>query len=173
VVDAEAKVIGEAADRVLAGEWVGAIAADFNSRGIATARGGRWQAETLRRMLASPTVAGRRGDGRAAWPPVLDAPTWHALHGRIRDSRRSRGTVARVSLLAGVARCGRCDAKLITQRRETGARVYVCPSTSRGGCGGVQVVADPLDGHVADRLLDELASPTFPAAVADDDTGHP
>jgi hypothetical protein len=79
-----------------------------------------------------------------------------------------------VSLLAGVARCGNCaeHVKLITQRRETGARVYVCPARTRGGCGGVQVVADPLDEYVADRLLDELASPAFLAAMADDDTGR-
>jgi site-specific DNA recombinase len=172
VVDAEAKIIAEAADRVLAGEWVGAIAADFNARGIAAARGGRWQAETLRRMLTSPTVAGRRRGRSAAWPPIIDEPTWHALHSRIRDSRRSRGTVARVSLLAGVACCGLCDTKLITQRRQNGARVYVCPARTRGGCGGVQVVADPLDACVAERLLDELAAPAFLAAMATDDTGR-
>jgi site-specific DNA recombinase len=174
IVDAEEKIIREAAERVLAGEWVGAVAADFNTRGIPTARGGRWQAETLRRMLTSSTVAGRRGDRRAAWPAILDAGTWHALHGRIRDSRRARGTVARVSLLAGVARCGNCAAhvKLISQRRESGARVYVCPARSRAGCGGIQIVADPLDAHVADRVLDELASPAFLAAMADDDTGR-
>jgi DNA invertase Pin-like site-specific DNA recombinase len=174
IIDAEAKIITEAADRVLAGEWIGAIAADLNARAVPTARGGRWAAETLRRMLTSCTVVGRRGDRPAAWPAILDEATWHALHARVRDSRRARGTVARVSLLAGVARCGRCaeHVKLITQRRESGARVYVCPSPARGGCGGVQIVAEPLDEHVADRLLDELASPGFQAAMADDDTGR-
>ena len=174
VVDAEADIIREAADRVLAGEWVGAIAADLNTRGVPTVRGGagQWRAQTLIRTLTSPTVAGRRGDRPAAWPPILEAATWHGLHGRIRDPSRARGTVARVSLLAGVARCSLCDAKLITGRRESGARVYVCRSTGRGGCGRIQVVADPLDEHVADRLLDELASPTFRAAMASDDTGR-
>jgi site-specific DNA recombinase len=172
IVEDEARIVHEAAARVLAGEWVGQVAADFNHREVPTARGGRWQVETLRRMLTSDTVAGRRGDQSAAWPAVLDDTTWRQLRAVLYDKSRARGTVARVALLAGMARCASCGATLMTQRRANGVRVYVCPARSLGGCGGVHVVAEPLERHVEAAVLAELNRPEFLAELAGDGDGR-
>jgi DNA invertase Pin-like site-specific DNA recombinase len=172
VIEDEARIVHEAAARVLAGEWVGQIASDLNRRGVPTARGARWRVQTLRGLLTSDTIAGRRGDQPAAWPGILDTATWRQLRAIIHDESRARGTVARVALLAGIARCFICEQNLITQRRQNGVRVYVCPALSRGGCGGVQIVAEPLERHVADVLLAELRRPEFLAELAGDDEGR-
>lgn len=159
----EAAVITEAAERVLAGESLHAICADLNKRRTPTARGGQWRTPTLRRILTSPTVAGRRehqGEdvGPAKWHPILPEATWRRVGAALAARNYRRGRVARVSLLAGIARCGACGAALATQRRAKrkgradGVRVYVCPARSLGGCGGVSIVADQLDVSVAEAV---------------------
>jgi DNA invertase Pin-like site-specific DNA recombinase len=182
VIDnAEAGVISEAAQRVLAGETLHGICADLNARNVPTARGGKWRTPTLRRILTGCTVAGRRehkGDdvGPGNWLAILDTRTHHRVTAVLDGTGRARGRVARVSLLAGMARCGRCGTTLATQRRSTGVRVYVCPATSLGGCGGTSIVADQLDDLVAAAVLARSDSPALADALnadqptdADDD----
>jgi hypothetical protein len=48
----------------------------------------------------------------------------------------------------------------------------VCPARSRGGCGGVQITAEPLETHVTKVLLAELRRPGFLAEMAGDDHGR-
>lgn len=169
----EAEVVREAARRVLAGESVHGVCADLNARGIPTARGALWRAQTLRRILTSPTHAGRRehkGEdvGPATWPAIIDARDHRRLVAAIVGRGPTRGTVARVSLLAGLLRCSICDASLITQRRTTGARVYVCPARSIGGCGGLSIVADPVDELVAAAVVARVDGPALADLLAAD-----
>jgi len=162
----EADKIREAADRVLGGESVGAVCADWNRREVPTVKGAPWRTQTLRRILTEAAVAGRRSHkGRevdAEWAPILDNVTHKRLQRLVNDPARSRAAPAPVALLAGLATCGECRTKLITARRESGARVYICPPRARGGCGGVQVVAgvftDPthppgLEDYIVEEML--------------------
>lgn len=168
----EADLVREAARRVLAGETLHGIAADWNVRAVPTVKAGLWRTPTLRRILTSHTVAGRReyrGEdvGKAAWPAILDARTSRRVRAALDRPDRARGRVARVSLLAGMVTCGVCGAALRTQRRSTGARVYVCPARSLGGCGGVSIVADPLDALVAEAVVVTVESGDLGAVVAE------
>lgn len=168
---AEAEVIAETARRVLAGESLHGICADLNARKVPTARGGTWRTPTLRRILVGPVAAGRReyrGDdvGPGRWPAIIDARTRRNLARTLDATGSARGRVARVSLLAGLARCGICGVTLSTARRSTGARVYVCPAKTLGGCGGVSIVADPLDELVAASVIARLDSPALLDAMA-------
>ena len=91
VVTSEAKVIREAARRVLRGESVRSVTLDLNRRGIKTARGGTWRQDVLSDLLQQPRLAGLReyhGEvvGQAAWPRILDRDT----HERLQALFRSR-----------------------------------------------------------------------------------
>lgn len=162
IVESEAKVIREAADRALAGESLNAIVNDLNRRQVPTVKGARWRVQTLRRVLTSHTVCGRRehrGEdvGSALWEPILTRAVRDKLHRIVFDPNRSRVAPARVALLAGLVRCGECGHKLVTQRRHNHRRVYACPAKSLGGCGGVQVIADGGESPDAAGLDDVIA----------------
>jgi hypothetical protein len=140
-------------------------------------------------MLTNPTVAGHRVYrgrivGRGVWEPILDEDTWQAVRAKLARPRTVRkgngGTYditghqygshsarsrRRYLLTGGVAVCGVCGAPMKAQRRKVyGERldaIYVCSSRY---CVGV--MADPLEDHVRDRLLDELDKPEFLEQVA-------
>lgn len=113
----QAKVIKEVARRLLAGESASSIAADLNTRGVPTPRGGEWNGPNLTRTLKSPALAGlrvHRGevlDGVAAtWKPIIKMSKHQALVAMLSDpARRSSRTGAHIRyLLPGVAECGKC-----------------------------------------------------------------
>lgn len=184
------------ADAVLSGWSLSAIATKFTEDGIPTAKGGTWTTQTVRSMLTSPSIAGLRVHrgavvGKGNWPPILDVPIWRAVCAKLdaesrivrRDGKemrvtRSRKGARRYLLTGGVAVCGKCGepgegASLLAQRRtgrSPGTKpVYMCPAKSRGGCGGVGIVADDLEAHVVSELLDELDKPAVREAFASDE----
>lgn len=190
LVAAEADEVRLAASRVLAGWSLANIVADLEARGIPTKRGGRWSPTTVRSFLTSPMTAGlRTWQGqvvrKGTWEPILDEATWrqvgailagprlvigadgkkHAVRGKRRAGRR-------YLLTGGLARCARCGAALIaaqrTQRRRRLQPGYYCYGR-RGGCNGIGITAEPLEGYVVERLFAKLDDPVFLAAVAADD----
>jgi hypothetical protein len=62
-----------AAERVLAGWSLEAIARDFAAKGIPTAKGGRWTHVNVKGALTAPTIAGSRFSTRP--PGASSAPT--------------------------------------------------------------------------------------------------
>ena len=56
----EGPVVSECAYRVLAGESIASITRDLNQRGVLTSAGNPWNRTTLRRMLCSARISGRR-----------------------------------------------------------------------------------------------------------------
>ncbi len=168
VVEEEARIIREAADRVLAGERVGSVANDLNRRGVPTARGAMWTTPTLRSILTGETVAGRRrykGEdvGPAAWPAILDADTAGAVRSVLSNGAR-RGRRPLVALLSGGRLiCGRCGGPMRTARRDNGRRLYRCPSDF------LCVSADALEALVVEAVLVQLDHADL--AQRDDDDG--
>jgi site-specific DNA recombinase len=78
VIEDEAGMIREAATRILAGEAMGSVAADLNSRGITSTEGKQWRVNTLGTVLMSARISGRReyyGEivADAAWPAIISA----------------------------------------------------------------------------------------------------
>ena len=76
IVPAEARIIREAAGRILAGDSLRSVCTDLNQRGIPTVTGRPWIPTVLRNMLASPRVSGQRehhGEiiGSAEWPQII------------------------------------------------------------------------------------------------------
>lgn len=172
VVADQAEAIRWAADRVLAGWTLAAIAREFDARGLPTRLGGRWLHSNVKSALTNATVAGyrvHRGEivGRGTWEPILDQSTWRAVTAALARPERRK---ARRYLLSGVARCGRCGAGLTgrMQGGRAGRRpIYFCAS-STGGCDRLGVNAEPLEAHVVGELLAALDRPEFWRAFAED-----
>lgn len=76
----QADIIREAYRRILAGETLGGIAADWERRRVPTTRGARWTRRTIQSMVIGPSIAGYRehnGDlFDAKWQPLVDRDDW-------------------------------------------------------------------------------------------------
>ncbi len=151
IVEAEAEVIREAANRVLAGESFRAVAMDMNARGVTTSTGGPWHSSRLANVLRSPRLVGWRAHNgevhEGAWAAILTVDD----HRRLVDTRATpRAARTRRILLAGIIFCGRCGGhlKLGMQRR------YDCvPSPGAINCGGLGISGKSVEALVVRKLL--------------------
>jgi DNA invertase Pin-like site-specific DNA recombinase len=168
VNDAQAAVVNEIADRLLAGKSEGAVVAWLNEAGIPAPTGGPWNRGKLQSLMTNPRLAGRRvyrGEvvAEAVWPAVLDRQKFERLE-RLFGRRARPGRPAFRWLVSGIVRCGLCDSALETRGHPAGTR-YVCDRQSqragrdKPGCGRMTIVAEPVDLLVAERVLDRLAGP--------------
>ncbi len=186
VVDAEADVIRESARRVLAGESLAAVCRDLAGRDVRTPAGGHWQPRTLRRLLASARISGRRehtpsgsyvgtrplcGEivAVAVWPGVIPVEQSDRLRALLcAPQRRTHTGTGRKYLLSGLLRCGRCGAGMVGRPR-SGVPRYVCPNMPGGtSCGGTATNAARTDEHVRDLVLAALASPALAEHLTDE-----
>ena len=166
----EADAIREAVDVILDGGSMYRVAADWNGRGLKTPTGGEWNSQKLRSMLRAPRLAGlreHRGEivGRGVWPAIVD-PGKHERLRAMMDARRMPEREGKY-LLTGMVRCGKCGERLYVRRRSVDrVRRYGCEKRPGDvACGGVHVIADPLDAHVTDLVIDYLDSPALAAAL--------
>lgn len=164
----EARLIREAANRVLDGESLRGIAQDWNRRKISTSTSKPWRAEVLRQMLVSPRLAGLRTHhgavvGSGAFPAIIDQDTHRRLGAVLRHGNGTRGPQARKYALTGFLRCHACDKAMVGHRLPSRV-TYICHSPPRG-CGRTKIGADPVEALVRDRVLDRLDSPEFAAAL--------
>jgi site-specific DNA recombinase len=166
VVPEEADVIREAVERILAGERVGSVANDLTRHGVPTVLGAKWRTATLRRIVESPTIVGRRvyrgediGPGR--WQAIITPEDHEAVVAVLAGGER-RGRVPRVSLLAGGRLvCKRCTAPMSTARRTDGRRIYRCLECFQ------QVAGEPLDDTIGRALVQALADAKIPGQRGD------
>jgi hypothetical protein len=104
-------------------------------------------------------VGARRYHGElvrsGAIPAILELELWQAVQAAI--GRRTRTPAGRF-LLSGLLRCSKCGTVLRGQRRfKDRARYYGCHRLAgRGGCGGVVIVAEPLELHIEGEVLAAL-----------------
>ena len=175
----EAAVYRELVDRVLNGEALRSLVLELNGRGVLTAAAKPWSMRALRDVLRNPRYAGKRTYrgtvvADADWPPLVDPAQHRRLVSLLNDpARRSSPGPARRRYLAGIARCGECGTPLRSMRAG-GSSAYGCPPTTGGGCGGVRVVADPLEelvrAAVFDVLADHRVADALGAALADEES---
>lgn len=180
VRESEAALIREAADALVAGESLRSVAMRWNVEGVQASRGGRWGQTSLRRVLLSARVVGKRSlhgqviaDG--TWPAILDEVTQARLRAVVDDRARShRGGFGPAHLLTGLLRCGRCGASMMSQSQgqtHPHRRSYCCPAApSKRGCGGIRIVAEPTEDVVVSRMLGHLSdiSTAEPVGSVDD-----
>jgi len=170
IVPIEADAIRDAVDRLLDGGTMYRVAADWNARALKTPTGGEWNSQKVRSMLRSPRLAGlreHRGEiaGEAVWPAIVD-PAKHERLRAMMDARRMPEREGKY-LLTGMLRCAKCGERLYVRRR-SGDRVRRYGCEKRPGdvaCGGVHIIAEPLDAHVTDTVLEYLDSPALASAL--------
>ena len=177
VVPAEAAVVAEAAGRVLAGESLGSVARELNARSASTAGGGQWTSTTLRRVLISARISGRReytprsrghrgerpvlGEivADAVWPAIVTTEESDRLRQMLTRPERRTNATGRKYLLSGILRCGICGAGLGGRTKGDTPR-YVCPAApGKDACGRLATIASRTDDYVRDLVLVALESP--------------
>jgi site-specific DNA recombinase len=158
--------IRDAVAEILAGGSLRTIVNRWNRKAVRTSEGNDWQPASLRRLLMGGRIAGLRyyqGElmGEATWPAIIDRTQHERLRAILGDPRRRTSSpTARSYLLTGFLHCGRCGEPLVAARRPDGVRTYACRSQKRGeGCGGVRVVAEPLEALIVEAVLQRLDSP--------------
>lgn len=170
IVPHEAAMLHDAARRLRAGESQASICRGWNEAGMLTGTGAQWRVGTLRNMLLTARIAGLRahqGDvvGDAAWPAIVERATWEQVRAMLTDPARTPVRGGRASLLNGLARCGRCGAKLVVAT-VNGRPSYRCQKgPGKPGCGGIGIVADPLEQLIVEAVLQRLDSPEFQEAL--------
>jgi len=117
IVDEQAAVVREAADRLMRGEPLYRIARDLNGRGVPAPRGSSWEPTQIKRLCVNPSYIAKRTHkgqivGDALWPPILPESTYYACVSRLTDpSRRTNeGRGARVTGQVGWGNQGRPSA---------------------------------------------------------------
>jgi site-specific DNA recombinase len=174
----EAAIVRELADRVLGGETLYSIAKDMNGRSVPSPGGivGGWRSVTIRQTLMRTTLAGWRewrpgthdtkgGRGlgafmaRGSWTPILDKETVERIRAVLCDPARRVCRRPPQSLLTGILRCGRCGAPMSSaQGQGSNTRGYACvQQPGLGRCGGIRIVADPVDALVSAAVVEVLA----------------
>ena len=168
--------------RVLSGESVNSISADFNRRKLASPRnaardnpdGQPWRADSLRRILRNPALMGHavhRGetvydtDGLAVQrgPALVTADVFAQVQEILRGRARNRTRHNATALLLNVAYCT-CGRPLYLREQvsagRTGARlrIYRCRAAMRPtefdpGCNAQSIPADQLDRLACNLFL--------------------
>jgi site-specific DNA recombinase len=168
----EAPFVREAAARVVGGDSLRSVAADFNARGIRTVSGRPWSTSVLARILQSARISARRehhGEITAAgdWQAIISADESDRLRAILHDPARRTNRTARRYLLAGLLRCGLCGATLVARPRSDDTRRYVCAKgPGLAGCGGIAIVADPVEQLIAEATVQRLDTPELAATLA-------
>lgn len=195
IIPAEAAVIRQAAERLLVGETLTAIARELDADGAPQCRAGKgWSATHIRSIVTNPTVAGMRPDpdGRlitAIWDPILDLTTWRRVNaslaapaillrrdGTLYRTERRRRQSRQHLLTGGLAVCGVCGAPLRTnlQTRPSGEKFAVYECDPRWGQVCVGIVAHRLEPVVTEAVfalsespaaLELLAGPDDPQSI--------
>ena len=176
----EAPIVEDCARRVLAGESIASITRDLNQRGVLTSAGNPWNRTTLRRMLCSARISGRREhiptdsyqgvrplvgeivSTESDWPGIISVEESDRLRALLtRPDRRLTTGGARKHLLSGILHCARCGQPMVGRSSRSVLR-YVCnrnPDGGKGACGRMYITAAPVDAHVRDLVLTALNSP--------------
>jgi hypothetical protein len=113
---------------------VRSIAGDLNDRGILSATGGKWSGETLRKVLISARISGRREH----YGQITPAQSWDAIippadSDQLRElltRRKGRPRAdSRRYLLSGILTCEPCGSGLYGQASRPGSRARHRPDT--------------------------------------------
>lgn len=163
LLEPEAAVVREVFARFLAGESMGALAADLNARGVPCAAGGVWSSTRIARLLDAPRYAGLRvvrgqiardADGnalRGVWRPCVSEHDWLLVQALRLDQRQARAAQYRVRrdyLLSGLVECSGC-ARSMPGTSIAGYQTYACP-------GRPEADSDHCARHIGARSLESF-----------------
>ncbi|MEI7779497.1 MAG: recombinase family protein [Actinomycetes bacterium] len=167
----EAEVIKVLADRFLAGESLVSITRWLQDSGEHTVTGKEWRTTTVRNLLLSPRISGRRehhGEiiGTAVWPATITVAKHDKIRAILQSPERAVRRSPRRYLLSGMLRCGLCGSTMVSRARDN-TRRYVCAKNPDNlGCGRMSIVAAPVEALIAESVLIRLDTPALAKALA-------
>jgi site-specific DNA recombinase len=170
---AEAAVVREMAERILAGDSMRSLCVDLAARGIRTSQGSEWEPSGLKRLLMSARISGRREYGgefyTAVWPEIITPAQSDRLRRLLGSRTRSEGRPPRVHLLTGgLLRCGLCGAPMVARPNAQKVPRYVCAKgPGQAGCGRMSAVAEPLERLVVEAVLYRLDTPEMAVSLTE------
>jgi site-specific DNA recombinase len=181
---AEVEVIQEAVKRVLAGDTMYGVTAEFNRQGRTTRTGKGWRQSNLRPILLNRTMLGettmRDADGKrvegakAEWPAIIDRRTFERVTNVLTDPARKSSQSPGVrggkySMGGGLTICASCGHRLITHGKRGRValaclkRVFpqVVDRTTgevivEGACGSVTIDHDRLERFIFTSVINSL-----------------
>jgi site-specific DNA recombinase len=171
VIESEAVVIRQLAQRFLAGESLRSLAAWLEDNGIRSVVGKPWRSPTVRTLLRSGRIAGLREHngvivGPAVWPAIISEEQHRRIRALMAQKAASGRRAVRRYALSGLLRCGKCGHTLYSAARKT-TRRYVCQAgPDHHGCGKLTVVAAPVEELIAKAVLYRLDTPELADALA-------
>lgn len=171
VIPEEATVINEMAERLLAGDSLRSIAASLNDRAVPTVSQREWTTHSVRQLLYSARISGQRerlGEivGKAVWPAIIKPAHTTRIRALLNDPERRTNRVARKYLLAGLLRCAKCGATMVSRPRSDGRGRYVCTrDPGRDGCGSTFILADEVDVFIAHSVIHQLDTSRLAASI--------
>ncbi|MCH7229596.1 recombinase family protein [Glycomyces sp. L485] len=178
--DDEAAIVREAAARALTGETLSSICRELKARDVKTSAGNHFMPHTLRLVLCSARISGRREHkprdsyqgtrpilgqivAEAVWPAIITPEDSDALRATLTrpERRKHSGPTGRKYMLSGILRCGKCGHQM-SNRPRSGTPRYVCPNLPGGkSCGGTATNGAKTDELIRDMVLEALASPNL------------
>lgn len=164
IVEDEAVIIRELAERLLAGWGLNDLARDLGERGVPTISGSTWRASTVRAILMSARIAGHRESHgqvtfRNAWPGIIDEDTYLRLQDHFARGRGGKyakpGGKAKYPL-TGILRCAKCGAGLhYGKYGKLSIEHYKCPKVVGGNsCGTIAIHRGHVESLVFEMLFE-------------------
>ena len=151
----EAAIVREIADRLLGGEAVRGIAGDLAARGIVGPGGKAMMTPTLRRLMLSPRLVGKRltddGDLSIAtgMAPILDEATAHRVWAVLnRESGAKETGTARRHLFSGLLRCSLCGSRLLPWKQRERPAFACLKRPGAPQCSKLSIQWDPTTEEV-------------------------
>jgi hypothetical protein len=144
---------------VINGQSLRSIVKMWECIGLNPVKADRWSVTVLKGILTGARVAGLRVHqskviGKAAWEPILDENTWHAVRDTLQhpSRRTSSASNARKHLLPGFLICGYCDDFLRSHGRgREQYSTYLCP-----GCGKIARRISRVDELITELVIARL-----------------
>jgi site-specific DNA recombinase len=171
IVEAEAKLIKEARDRLLRGEGLHAIASDWNRRGIVPTTADAWRVTTLRGMITNARIAGlRQRKGvvvrEALWSAIISPDDRDAIIAMISVNKKPFSGRRPEYLLTSMLTCSGCGGLLRSTVNGT-KRAWNCRKTAgeEDRCGTISITAAPVEDLVTDLVLRRLESKSVVKAM--------
>ena len=169
----EADLLRQAYADFLAGKSLSAIRTDWNSRGVLTVRGNRWDIAKVEKLLRRPSNArliqvrrellkddaGQYREGE--WERIVSTDDYWAALAKLDDPRRRLGRVREPKwLCSGIATCGACGLPMrgFSRTDETAYRCAVHEGLGEkpAGLRHVSILAAQLDQVVRDAVASAL-----------------
>lgn len=104
-----------------------------------------------------------KGSGPPSSPPTNtngSPPSWRPT------LAEAAKTAPRTYPLVGFLRCGKCGARLRSLGRDGGGRSYACrKGDNLGGCGGIRIKAEWVEGAVSSYVIAALSDPALRDAL--------